>query len=109
MVALLLGAGAALAVLVDLIVNLSAEKAEAPTMGVKFMRLAGDIGSTVPLLLIAATLVAVSRALAGADARRSTAALVVMATAAVVALLLLIAFLLSFGERRPCRRYPAVR
>jgi hypothetical protein len=97
-VALLLAVGSAVQVLVDLIVNLSAKKAAAPTMGVKFLRLAGDIADVIPILLVAATVVLVAMVMVGADARRTTAALVIAGTAAVVAVLILLALLMSFGS-----------
>lgn len=97
-VALLLGAGAALQVLVDVIVNMSQDKAQAPTTAIKFMGLAGDVATVVPILLIAAVLVVLSAALIGVDDRRGLAAMIVAVTAVVVALLFLLALLMSFSE-----------
>lgn len=67
-------------------------------MGVKFMRLAGDIGDVVPILLIAAVLVAIGGVLVVADDRVRMAALIVAITAAIVGVLFILALLMSFGE-----------
>ena len=97
-VAMLLAIGVASQVVVDTISALSRSKAEAPTTGIKLLQLAGGLGNAVVVLLVAAVLVAVGRALAGADSWRSTAAMIIAAFGVLIALLFLVAILMSFSK-----------
>jgi cytochrome bd-type quinol oxidase subunit 2 len=95
-VALVLAAGVALEVLVDLISTLSRDDIDS-TSG-KIVLLASGLSTTVAFLLIAAVLVLVHRALGGADDRSRMAAMIIAITALVVAVILVIGLLMSFDD-----------